>query len=182
MTINMRECEVDDCDRRPHAKGVCSRHYQRMRNHGSFEDPRRSQEERFWSRVEKGEGCWRWTGGTDSHGYGATKVEGRQVGAHRAAYEYAVGPIPEGMHLDHQCHNRDATCSGGKSCRHRQCVNPGHLEPIEPTVNQFLSGLSPVARNARKTHCLRGHEFTPENTKMWAGRRICITCKSLPKK
>lgn len=123
--------------------------------------------------VGRDDECWPWTGGCDSHGYG----QYRNRGAHRWAYEYLVGEIPEGKHLDHECHNKDESCVGGKGCPHRKCVNPFHLKPIEPIHNQFLSGRSPVAQNALKTHCLRGHEFTEENTKHYDGRRICRKCK-----
>lgn len=171
----MRTCDVEGCGRKHYARGLCAMHYQRVKNHGSTDDPRGTVGDRFWSKVLVGtEGeCWPWQAGCDSHGYGVY----RNVGAHRVAYEFLVGPIPEGRHLDHACHNMDESCPGGKGCSHRQCVNPWHLEPIVPTENQFLSGRSPSAQNRAKTHCLRGHEFTPENTRIYAGRRVCRECK-----
>ena len=72
--------------------------------------------DRFWAKVDKGIFCWDWLGGK-SNGYGRFWVEGRLVQAHRWAYETMVGPIPEGLTLDHLC-------------RVRYCVNPSHLEPV----------------------------------------------------
>jgi hypothetical protein len=79
-------------------------------------------EARFWSYVTKTEGCWEWKGAKDGDGYGHLGVAGSVVGAHRYAYELLVGPIPEGLHLDHLCRNRP-------------CVNPDHLEPVTQAVN-----------------------------------------------
>jgi hypothetical protein len=70
--------------------------------------------------------------------------------AHRWAYEFLRAEIPEGLHIDHLCRNR-------------ACVNPWHLEPVTNRVNG-LRGESVAAQHARKTHCIRGHEFTTENT------------------
>lgn len=177
----MRECDADGCARPAKTRGLCGMHYQRVRNHGSLDDPRPTLEARFWEKVDKTGDCWLWTKGCDSHGYGAFAVNQKNQMAHRVAYELTVGPIPEGKHLDHRCHN-ESDCPGGKGCVHRRCVNPDHLEPIEPTENQFLSGRSPFAQNRAKTHCLRGHEFTVSNTRIdWRGARICKTCKKRPR-
>ena len=113
--------------------------------------------ERFWRMVDQsaGEtGCWLWTGNTWK-GYGQFGVQQspgkwKQNKAHRIAYELMVGPIPDGLQLDHLC-------------RQPSCVNPAHLEPVTNRVNG-LRGISPTANHARKTHCRVGHEFTPENT------------------
>lgn len=63
--------------------------------------------------------CWEWQGATRPGGYGHLSVKGRTVSAHRYVYELLVGPIPEGMELDHLCDNP-------------YCVKPGHLEPVTP--------------------------------------------------
>jgi len=127
-------------------------------------------------------GCVVFVGKIDPHGYGVVKENGLSKRAHRVAYEYIKGPIPEGLQLDHACHTRSEECSGGVECRHRRCVNPHHLEPVAPIENT-RRGSSPSSLNARKTHCKRGHEFTPENTIIQAPRspnaapeRTCRTC------
>jgi len=140
-------------------------------------------EERLWAKVRKTETCWLWTGGK-ARGYGfftiGSKADGTRHHAyvHRFVYELLVGPIPEGMTLDHLCHNADRSCPGGPTCLHRRCVNPAHLEPATMKENGLRGG-SFAAINARKTHCKHGHEFTPENTyfNRKRGRRTCKTCR-----
>ena len=119
----------------------------------------------FWARVERGESCWLWTGSRNQLGYGTMRVEPKRIAAHRFAYELLVGPIPEGLELDHLC-------------RVPGCVNPDHLEPVTHREN-LLRGVSPSGRYARRTHCKHGHKFTPENTypSPTIRRRCCKTCK-----
>ena len=105
-------------------------------------------------------GCWNWQGtitpaGT---GYGNLQVAGRAQRAHRIAYEIFVGPIPEGLQLDHLCRNK-------------RCVNPGHLEPVT------------AAENKRRDHASRGtcrsgkHTLAPENRLNRAdGGTECLPC------
>lgn len=82
--------------------------------------------------------------------------------AHRMAYEELVGPIADGLQIDHLC-------------RVRCCVNPAHLEPVTQAEN-IRRGVSPTAANRRKTHCKHGHEFTTENTRLVPEGRICRRC------
>lgn len=120
-------------------------------------------------RLEVGDGCWKWTGAHRSTGYGVW----RGTAAHRVIYELLVGPIPEGLELDHLCHNADLTCPG-RACPHRGCVNPAHLEPTTGAINRRRG-----RGNAAKTHCPSGHEYTPENTYYRKGRksgRMCLKC------
>jgi hypothetical protein len=112
-------------------------------------------------------GCWEWTGAKSpirgTAGYGVMTVDRRHVGAHRVAYQMFVGPIPAGRDLDHLCRKTD-------------CVNPAHLEPVTPKENK-LRGFGFGGRNARKTHCPKGHEYTTANTIQQArGWRLCREC------
>jgi hypothetical protein len=126
-----------------------------------------------WERVEKTETCWLWRGETSRKGYGRVAVGRQSKGsrrrftAHRLLYEALVGPIPDGLTLDHLCRNRI-------------CVRPEHLEPVTAAVNN-LRGYSPTAINAAKTHCIRGHEFNPANTGIGnkPGHRYCKACKRM---
>jgi hypothetical protein len=105
---------------------------------------------RFWVKVDVTDTCWLWTGARTTSGYGNFYVApGSPVVAHRVAFELLLSPIPDGMQLDHLC-------------RVRLCVNPDHLEPVTSAENNRRS-TSPTAVNARKTHCIYGHEFTDEN-------------------
>lgn len=105
-------------------------------------------------------GCIHWTGRISKEGYGYVGVKGTTKPTHRVAYELHVGPIPEGIWIDHACHNGDMSCLGGSTCLHRRCVNPQHLEPVTPRENQHRSHLT----DASKTACVHGHPFTAENT------------------
>jgi hypothetical protein len=127
-------------------------------------------ETRFWRKVKitgAPADCWEWTDKLDRGGYGSLTVRrGLSVRAHRFAYEMLVGPIPEGLHLDHLCRNTN-------------CVNPLHLEAVTPRENSLRSA-SVTGLNAAKTHCIRGHEFNEANT--WIrpnGERECRPCKRM---
>lgn len=136
--------------------------------------------DRLADKMLVGDGCWEWTGATQPNGYGyfhvgsLTDGSDRMEYAHRVVYEALVGPIPEGLTLDHQCHNESA-CEGGPLCPHRRCVRPAHLEPASDEENKRRG--RHTNGNARKTHCQRGHPFTPENTSVTTtGARRCRPC------
>lgn len=130
---------------------------------------KRSDDERFWDRVfpEPNSGCWLWLGNCSYQGYGSFSSGGKNRPAHRWSYERFVGLIPAGLVIDHLC-------------RVRCCVNPDHLEPVSNREN-ILRGYGAPALNATKTHCIHGHEFTPENTRIDIRNgavygRGCLTC------
>lgn len=131
----------------------------------------------FWDRIAPSFGapdsCWKWHLKKNWSGYGRIKTDGKNTPAHRAVYEVLVGPVPDGLQLDHLCHTNDKSCNGGINCEHRLCVNPDHLEPVTAKENQSRS------HNARKTHCKNGHEFTFENLYIHPkkGSRGCKTCR-----
>lgn len=103
--------------------------------------------------VEKTDTCWLWKGGRDRRGYG--RFGGRI--AHRVVYSALVGPIPEGLELDHLC-------------LVIACVNPAHLEPVTPAENMRR-------RYATYTRCVNGHAYTAANTYIRpSGHRDCRVC------
>lgn len=128
-------------------------------------DIRKFAEERFWPRVTKGAGCWEWTGSVNEDGYGRFAVSHRKtVRAHRWAYEALVGPIPQGLVIDHLCRNR-------------ACVNPAHMEPVTNRTN-VLRGDGITARFSRAEVCKFGHKFDGVRE----GRRVCLECRKRHKR
>jgi|ERR1041385_1929703 len=148
---------------------------------------------RFWTKVEKTPTCWIWTGAQDRHGYGYFHFGKRNeaVKAYRMAYELAVGPIPEGMHVLHRCDNPP-------------CVNPAHLfigthrdnmqdswrkdryDHEKHRISQRERMKNPriyraavanlLAPRPTPTHCRRGHPYSKTNLKWSGGKRRCHTC------
>jgi hypothetical protein len=122
----------------------------------------------FWKYVDRTGECWLWQGARKQTGLGYGQIhrqEGGNIYAHRFAYELEVGPIPDGMTIDHLC-------------RTPACVRPTHLEPV--TVRENLrrgTGLGVV--NAQKTHCPKGHEYDLLNTRFYRGERNCRACDRL---
>jgi hypothetical protein len=164
-------CSLPECDSTHYSRGLCRIHYVRNKRHG---DPRGSAArrmptpdwDRFWAKVEKTDGCWRWTAATIHDGRGRFNLSNpKRVGyAYRIAYEWLVGPVPEGLELDHLCRNPN-------------CVNPAHLEPVTHQENLRRAPDAQFYVNARKTHCPRRHEYTVDNTgwsKRWT--RYCKAC------
>lgn len=148
------------------ALGYCQLHYDRFRRTGRTESSRQPLDIRFWTKVEKTDTCWLWRGKVDRIGYGRTYDASKMKLAHRVAYEFMVGPIPKGLVLDHLC-------------RVRHCVNPAHLEPVtnEENLRRGWAYRKENIPTLLKSHCVNGHQFTPENTKIRRnGSRKCRAC------
>lgn len=175
------ECAVERCSRRATNLDWCHTHYEYRRRHPGSEPQMRDDIGRLMRRVAKSaNGCWEWTGPLTrgegrGDGYGRMKYQGRCIGAHRVSFILHVGPVPDGLHIDHICHDPDV-CKLKSDCRHRRCVNPDHLRAVTPAANLARSN-APSTINALKTHCLRGHEYTPDNTYTSPqGKRTCRAC------
>lgn len=122
--------------------------------------------------------CLIWAGGTDRDNYGRARINNREHRVHRVVYKLLVGPVTEGVLVDHACHNGDVTCPGGRECLHRRCINPHHLEAVTNRENLYRSSLVLPVLNARKTHCLNGHLFDEANTYLDPrGSRTCRECR-----
>lgn len=126
-------------------------------------------EARFWSKVDKGSSCWLWRAKARVKGYGRFYANGKDVLAHRFAYELLVGGIPRGLIIDH-------------ICRNHACVNPKHLRVVTNREN-ILAGVGPTVINAMKAHCKHGHPLDGKNTRLKVERRgkqrICKKCSTL---
>ncbi|MFH9430261.1 HNH endonuclease signature motif containing protein [Streptomyces sp. NPDC017615] len=107
--------------------------------------------------------CHLWTGSTDPDGYARFWINGRNRRAYHVAYEWAHGPIPAGLEVDHRCRNR-------------RCVNGAHLRALTHRDN-VLASSNIAAYRAAQTHCHRGHPFDTDNTRRRKnGTRACRTC------
>lgn len=136
-------------------------------------------DQRFLDKIEvnaKTE-CWEWTACKNTKGYGSFGVSKKTVLAHRYAYEHIVGPIPNGLELDHHRLNPG---EGSARCS-RSCVNPGHLEAVTHSENVKRGRSGEYQRI--KTHCSKGHEFTEDNTYLRpTGGRQCMECQRQSKR
>jgi len=172
-------CQIKGCDRPHEAHAWCKLHYERWVVHGhplktlKQISPEKTLKNRFYSHVSlpNEDGCMIWTGPIvpkKPGGYGMFSFGGKRTYAHRVAYELLVGPIPEGLELDHV---------KARGCRSTACCNPEHLEPVTGRENRIRSnGVSGV--NSRKTHCVNNHPFSEENTRILPnGSRQCRQCR-----
>lgn len=121
-----------------------------------------SRYDEIMARVQEDGDCLLWTGSVHGQGYGWVSWENRGWLTHRLFWTLLVGPIPEGMTLDHV----------KERCHSKLCVKIDHLEVVTRGENtsRYYRGV---------THCKAGHEWTEENTYIHPchGRRNCLTCR-----
>lgn len=172
----MSTCSFPDCGASIMALGLCSGHYhQQHRGHPLKPIARdRTTAERFWSKVTRSSpnDCWLWTGAVGGHGYGNFWADGRYYRAHRWSYENCVGPIPDGLTLDHV---------RARGCRSKLCVNPAHLEPVTSALNTERGDAlkNALAKKAAQDTCKHGHPLSGDNLYVQPknGYRYCRTCQ-----
>lgn len=121
---------------------------------------------KFLNKVKRKRGCWEWLG-SKINGYGQFYYEGKNYRAHRLSYKIFIGPTPDDLFVCHKCDNPG-------------CVNPKHLFLGTNSDNQKDCVAKGRHKYAARTHCNKGHEFTPENTMprkhktgSYRGCRIC---------
>lgn len=123
--------------------------------------------ERFESKINKTDSCWLWTAYKNNNGYGMFWLNGKLLLSHRISFTFYKEEIPEGLNICHTCDNPG-------------CVNPKHLflgSQKDNIKDMCLKGRAKNG-NTKKTHCIRGHEFTHENTYTKPnGKRQCRQCK-----
>lgn len=172
-------CSIDGCESPRKSYGWCAMHYGRWKRNGDplklvmgMEDPLIRFRRHY--AVDADSECWNWIADVTAEGYGIFKISRpvrRAWPAHRWSYTHLVGEVDDVLHIDHLCRNR-------------RCVNPDHLEPVTCRENLLRSPITLASMNLAKTHCVRGHEFTPENTyrpPKAPRSRHCIACRKLRK-
>lgn len=176
-------CVIDGCEKPVSGRGWCKMHWTRWKRHGDplvvkpFRRPMRPAFDRIMAKTDKNGpipaqaphlgSCWICTLNPDKRGYAYVGMGGKH-GKNRVAmqvvYEELVGPIPDGLELDHLC-------------MVTSCVNPDHLEPVTHAENLRRAAAAGRFANSQKTRCPQGHAYDEANTK-WTkdGRRDCREC------
>jgi len=139
-------CSVKGCGEPIKARGYCNKHLQRLM---AGKDPEElschelSTEGRFFKRVTKTEGCWKWQGRKNTKGYGHLSIRGRvkTIAAHRLSYQIHVGPVPDGMFILHKCDNPG-------------CVNPAHL-----FLGTNADNMADMVSKGRQTSILKAEDI-----------------------
>lgn len=148
-------CLLPDCDKVSRALNYCNAHYKKFKIYGDPMGGKPSLAERFWAKVKKGDGCWEWQASLTGSGYGQFSIGyGLSMrGAHRMSYELAYGDIPQGMDIDHVCHNKI-------------CVRPDHLRVA--TRKQNMEHRMGAQKNS--TSGVRGVFWTETCGGRWSAR------------
>lgn len=177
-----RTCSVPDCLAAHHAKGFCAVHHARWRRHG---DPlvlvikhKGNLKARFGSKVNRSGGpdsCHPWTAGLTADGYGRFKINGKSRHAHAVAWEIANGsPVPDGMQVDHECHNRAVragSCKPGR-CPHRRCCNESHLVAKTLARHRGDTARPDVPRGERHSRAKLSNAQVAEIRRRLAGNEV----------
>lgn len=153
------KCKVEWCERpKWRARGYCSVHYGRWQRgtdmNAPIREPYGSDKERFWDKVHKTSTCWNWTG-AKHNGYGIARANGKSNLAHRLSYTWAKGEIPDGIQLDHMCHNRS-------------CVRPDHLRFSDWETN----GQNRAGANKNSKTGIRGVYWNKERNGWFAAATL----------
>lgn len=121
-------------------------------------------------------GCRVWTGALTTDGYGIIRVNGKNERVHRVSYEYYVGPIPDGLTIDHV---RD------RGCVSRACFWPDHLEPVTQGENVRRGDAGRINHHyASRTECKNGHSFEEFGREQFKAdgtfkQRVCMKCQQI---
>lgn len=164
--MSARTCSIEGCERRHKGRGLCELHFRRLKSAGTTAAPANKEiigydaiGRPIWRRAEDpkakllarvvadSNGCHIWTAGKNDRGYGYVVINGSKIYTHRLSYELFVGPIPDGLVIDHLCRNPP-------------CCNPTHLEPVTPAENTRRG------EPAQRTHCPKGHLYDEANTRI----------------